>query len=48
MEKLYPATRWRKLHFEKTNHSTKDVRTETLWLNYDPADFRPNQELKLL
>ncbi len=45
MEKLYPARRWRKLHFEKTNHSTKDLRTETVWLNYDPAEFTAHREL---
>jgi DNA adenine methylase len=48
MERLYPAKQWRKLHFRKTNHSTKDVRTETLWLNYDPAAYAPNRELTLL
>ncbi|MGO9201647.1 MAG: DNA adenine methylase [Limisphaerales bacterium] len=39
MDKLYPARHWNKLHFKKTNHSTKDIRTETLWMNYDPADI---------
>lgn len=36
MEKLYPSKRWRKFNFEKTNHSTKGTRTETLWTNYSP------------
>lgn len=45
MARLYSGKRWRKLHFERTNHSTKDIRTETLWLNYDPADVNPNREL---
>lgn len=45
MAKLFPAKRWRKLHFTRTNHSTKDVRTETLWLNYDPRENQPNREM---
>jgi DNA adenine methylase len=45
MDRLYPSKRWKKLHFKKTNHSTKDVRTETLWVNYNPADEKPNREL---
>ncbi|MGB9623757.1 MAG: DNA adenine methylase [Phycisphaerae bacterium] len=37
MNRLYPAKRWRKIVAPaKTNHSTKDVRTEVLWVNYDP------------
>jgi DNA adenine methylase len=47
MDRLYPAKRWRKLHFERTNHSTKGVRTETLWLNYDPEDVKHNGNLAL-
>ena len=47
MDKLYPPKRWRKLHFERTNHSTKDIRTETLWMNYDPSDVKANRELRL-
>ena len=47
MDKLYPPKRWRKLDFERTNHSTKDIRTETLWMNYDPSDVKANRELRL-
>ena len=47
MEKLFPAKRWKKFHFKKTNHSTKDVRTETLWTNYDPYEAVRVQELNL-
>jgi DNA adenine methylase len=47
MSRLYPEKRWRKLHFECTNHSTKDTRTETLWLNYDPEDGKPEMRLSL-
>lgn len=37
MNQLYPAGRWQKIVGPaKTNHSTKDVRTEVLWVNYDP------------
>jgi DNA adenine methylase len=38
MDKLYPSKHWRKLKFQRTNHSTKGVRTETLWTNYNPAE----------
>jgi DNA adenine methylase len=44
MDKLYPAKRWKKLHFRRTNHSTKGVRTETLWMNYDPAGVNANRQ----
>ena len=38
MAELYPARRWRKhVSPAKTIHSTKDVRVEVLWTNYDPA-----------
>jgi DNA adenine methylase len=47
MERLFPTKRWKKLHFQRTNHSTKDVRTETLWMNYDISNVRPNRELRL-
>ncbi len=37
VNRLYPAKRWRKIVGPtKTNHSTKDTRTEVLWVNYDP------------
>lgn len=37
INKLYPPKRWRKIVGPpKTNHSTKDTRTEVLWVNYDP------------
>jgi DNA adenine methylase len=47
MDKLYPRKRWKKLHFERTNHSTKDLRTETLWINYNPHEVGSNLEMKL-
>lgn len=36
MEELYPVSKWTKVYSpEKTIHSTKDVRQEVLWVNYD-------------
>ncbi len=36
MEELYPTTKWTKIYSpEKIIHSTKDVRQEVLWVNYD-------------
>lgn len=43
MENLYPSKRWQKFNFEKTNHSTKGIRTETLWVNYDPYALTTSQ-----
>lgn len=37
MNRLYPAKKWLKIIGpKKTIHSTKDIRTEVLWTNYDP------------
>ncbi len=37
MNNLYPKKKWNKIIGpQKTNHSTKDTRTEILWVNYDP------------
>lgn len=39
MDELYPSKRWQKIIGPaKTNHSTKDKRTEVLWVNYDPQE----------
>lgn len=36
MDEMYPRSRWKKLVGPaKTNHSTKDTRTEVLWINYE-------------
>ncbi len=36
MEELYPYPKWKKVYSpEKTIHSTKDMRQEVLWINYD-------------
>lgn len=38
MAELYPASTWHKtLGLERTIHSTKGVRREVLWTNYDPT-----------
>ncbi|MDR0538071.1 MAG: DNA adenine methylase [Tannerellaceae bacterium] len=37
MDELYPPNKWRKIYSPvKTIHSTKDVRQEVLWVNYNP------------
>lgn len=46
INRLYPSRRWRKIVGPaKTNHSTKDVRTEVLWVNYDPEKKRAGEML---
>jgi DNA adenine methylase len=36
MDELYPSNKWTKIYAPlKTIHSTKDVRQEVLWVNYD-------------
>lgn len=46
MDALYTSDRWRKIVGPaKTNHSTKDTRTEVLWLNYDPQENRRSDQL---
>ena len=36
MEELYPSSKWTKIRSaEKTIHSTKDIRQEVLWVNYN-------------
>lgn len=46
MDELYPASRWRKIVGPaKTNHSTKDTRTEVLWVNYDALVNRAGEML---
>lgn len=46
MEQLYPPERWRKVVApSRTNHSTKDRRTEVLWVNYDPNHKRTHGTL---
>jgi len=41
MDELFPPHRWFKSRgADKTIHSTKDIRTEVLWTNYDPSKIR--------
>lgn len=44
MDELYPMPKWLKLVGpEKTIHSTKDMRREVLWTNFDPYDLTAKQ-----
>ena len=44
MEELYPQDRWYQTKGpERTIHSTKGVRREMLWTNYNPATIKPKQ-----
>ncbi|MCI0456877.1 MAG: DNA adenine methylase [Gemmataceae bacterium] len=44
MDELYPAPRWRKSTSpQRTIHSTKGMRAEVLWTNYDPPKQKPSQ-----
>lgn len=48
MEELYPSSRWTKVYSpEKTIHSTKDVRTEVLWVNYNLQKLKSKNSLTL-
>jgi len=48
MEELYPSSRWTKVYSpEKTIHSTKDVRTEVLWVNYNLQKLKSKNSLLL-
>lgn len=39
MNRLYPPPRWRKIVAPlRTNHATKGLRREVVWLNYDPDE----------
>jgi len=43
---LYPPARWKKIVGpERTIHSTKDTRSEVLWVNYDLHKVRSNDSL---
>jgi DNA adenine methylase len=46
INQLYPTKRWRKIIGpERTIHSTKDTRSEVLWVNYDPDKKKPAEVL---
>lgn len=48
MEELYPSTKWTKIYGpKKTIHSTKDVRTEVLWVNYNINELGYKKNLSL-
>lgn len=49
MDKLYPPKKWKKIFApKKTIHSTKDLRQEVLWVNYDINNFYNNGNLFIL
>lgn len=42
MEELYPSKSWKKIFApQKIIHSTKDIRQEVLWVNYNICEFAP-------
>jgi DNA adenine methylase len=48
MEELYPSSKWTKIYSpEKTIHSTKDVRTEVLWVNYNIKELKSKNSISL-
>ncbi len=48
MNELYPASKWTKIYsLEKTIHSTKDVRQEVLWINYDLTRLKNKNHFSL-
>lgn len=48
MEELYPSSKWTKIYSpEKTIHSTKDVRTEVLWVNYNLRELKSKNSISL-
>lgn len=48
MDKLYPSDKWKKIYSPaKTIHSTKDVRQEVLWINYDIQAFKSKNIISL-
>lgn len=48
MEELYPSNKWTKIFSpEKTIHSTKDVRQEVLWVNYNIEELKPKNTFSL-
>jgi DNA adenine methylase len=48
MDELYPSGKWMKLYSpEKTIHSTKDIRQEVLWVNYNVRELNQKQIISL-
>jgi DNA adenine methylase len=50
MDELFPANKWRKhIALERTIHSTKDTRSEVVWVNYPltiPATRLPTRQAR--
>jgi DNA adenine methylase len=48
MNKLYPSGKWTKIYSpEKTIHSTKDIRQEVLWVNYNIRELNQKHVISL-
>jgi len=48
MDELYPANKWTKIYSPaKTIHSTKDVRQEVLWVNYNLQELKSKNSFSL-
>lgn len=48
MEELYPVSKWTKIFSPaKTIHSTKDIRQEVLWVNYDIKELKSKNTFSL-
>lgn len=48
MEELYPSSKWTKIYSPaKTIHSTKDVRQEVLWVNYNLQELKSKNNFSL-
>lgn len=48
MDELYPQEKWTKIYSpEKVIHSTKDVRQEVIWVNYDLKKINATESLSL-
>jgi DNA adenine methylase len=48
MDELYPAGKWTKIYSpEKTIHSTKDMRQEVIWVNYNIKELKHKNSFSL-
>jgi DNA adenine methylase len=48
MDELYPTSKWTKIYSpEKIIHSTKDIRQEVLWVNYDLRKIKQKNTFSL-
>jgi DNA adenine methylase len=48
MDELYPSGKWTKIYSpEKIIHSTKEVRTEVLWVNYNLNELQSKSNITI-